>query len=99
MCGNTKIADIRFRIYVVTRAVVAMAYPPSTVPALQRFNNNMRESIPAGAVVPFDLQHNDLHQGNVLLADITRADPEHDISPILKVGFPALPRNCSVEID
>ncbi|KAI1245327.1 hypothetical protein MGN70_012217 [Eutypa lata] len=77
----------------LTRAVVAMAYPPSTVPALQRFNNNMRESIPAGAVVPFDLQHNDLHQGNVLLADITRADPEHDISPILKVGFPALPLN------
>ncbi len=62
----------------VTRACIGFAYPP--------WQNGEQETIPAdGIKEPSSIIHNDLHDENVLIGELTPNSIEHRHAPILKV--------------
>ncbi|KAI1339529.1 hypothetical protein F5Y15DRAFT_382847 [Xylariaceae sp. FL0016] len=61
---------------VVTRACIAMDYPP--------WRYGERETIPS-ATAPLDIIHGDLHDENVMIGSLFPRDGEHGLAPLLKL--------------
>ncbi|KAI1384758.1 uncharacterized protein F4822DRAFT_372752 [Hypoxylon trugodes] len=61
----------------LTRMCIALAYPPGRTD-----DEEVTEEV-QDDVIPTNITHNDLHDGNILLGD-PPADEEHEIAPIIK---------------
>ncbi|KAL7627260.1 hypothetical protein AAE478_001449 [Parahypoxylon ruwenzoriense] len=73
---------ILFNVFLcLIRACIAMKYPPR----LHANQGIRRETLPASRIPATNIQHNDLHFGNVLIAEPNMNDREHTLGPFLKV--------------